>query len=549
MILFDSLHESQTKYITSKYFPRALIVFQSIIMAMMYFQARSTLIWVWNVISFIPATLICLTKTEKKVVLFSLVLLFSNQFAVYVFAHPTWGYSFHSDSINDFHIASVVSERSHFVLGQAGYTERSAYSYYPFLHLLAILLGKISALPLTVIALYFVPFLNALLVPILLYFLNQNIFGLKKIKRNIATLFFSLSWYYSFFHSQFVREVLAFPFALSCLFILTKIMQSYRRPYILVFLLASIAVTLSHHITSYVTLILIFLIVLGKGRSGKSSTISMFLLFVAVLFIYTAFVSLNFMIVQGLYAIRGLQKILNPEPVSILKPFIEWQRYLVFSYYILLGVLALVGSFKLLLNRKNRVAVLFICFFEFLFALCVLLRFSTSAHPWSWTYYMSLRGTIWAFIGISVCSVYGMDFLLFRQRRYIYSLIVVSLICFLALGKFAHNSPLISDASTAPPVTYSRYISALWLKEVTIHGAPILVAPYNEDPQAFESSRDIAPYAYLREYYLGDSTQYVHFNGYIAFVGDFFEQFRGNPYTQKIYSNGETDIGYKERQK
>jgi TRAP-type uncharacterized transport system fused permease subunit len=254
------------------------------------------------------------------------------------------------------------------------------------------------------------------------------------------------------------------------------------------------------------------------------------------------------MVVQGLYAIWGLQRIFGSTSVSVMKPFADWQRYIVYAYYTAIGVLAVVGGAKLLRNgrkRRNWEVVLLVIFFGLFFILCVLLRFSTSAHPWSWTYYMSLRGTIWSFIGIAVCSSLGIGFLLSKRRNYIYSFIVVLLISFLAAGKFAQNSPLISDPAITPPVTYSRYMSALWLKEVTIHGSAILVAPYSEDLQAFESSRDIAPYAYLREYYLQESAQYKNFNGYIAFLGEFFEQFRNNPNTQKIYTNGETDVGYK----
>ena len=539
---------SYNRATSSKLQFRALIAFQLIILVLIYFQARTSEMWLWAIISFVPTTLVCLIRKKEKEVLLSLSLLFFSQFAMFIFAQPTWGYGFNSDSINDLQIASILSEEPHFDLGRVGYTERNGYSYYPLLHLFSVSLSKISGIPLNSIALYVVPFLNALLVPVLLYYLNYELFGLQGNERNIATLLFSTGWYYSFFYSQFVREVFAFPFALLCLLLVAKIAKNPRYQYAIIFTIISVAVTLSHHITSYLLLVIFALIVLGINVSGKNNMLSRLLLLMTIIVsAYAFFVAFDFMIMQGYYAFAGLQRISGAGSFSILKPFEEWQRYLVYTYYLIIAAFALAGGIKLLkraIKRENWVIILLIMFFGSFFMLCVLLRLSTPADAWSWTYYMSLRGTIWSFIGIAVSGAVGMVFLFSKHRTPIYALVIVLLVCLLAAGKFAQNSPIISDPTTALPVTYSRFTAALWLKEQTVHGSALLVAP-TEDVQSFGASRDLAPYAYLGEYFLDESTRYEQFNGYIAFVGSYFEQFRNDTSIQKIYTNGETDVGYK----
>jgi hypothetical protein len=182
------------------------------------------------------------------------------------------------------------------------------------------------------------------------------------------------------------------------------------------------------------------------------------------------------------------------------------------------------------------------------FIVSTLLRLSTSADPWSWTYYMSLRGTIWAFIGISVVAAIGVTYILklsnINKMKFFALLIIISVS---ALGKFSQYPILITEP-TDTPVTYSRYIAALWLKEETVHGTNILVAP-ESNIDAFDASRCMAPYAYLKEYFLDETKgrTYEKFDGYVPFVGGFFDQYRYLPSVQIIYTDGDTEIGYKDR--
>lgn len=528
-----------------------LFLFQFIILISMYFNAGTLFMWLWSILSFFPALIICFFVREKKYVLSSLALLFVSQQAVFIFANAPWGFTYGSDPINDFHTASVLSERAHFQLGQLSYASRLAYGYYPMLHLFSVILGDISNVPLIQVAMYAIPILNAVLTAFFLYYLNNDLFGLEGIQRNIATLFFGMSFYYTAFDSQFVRETFAFPLVLLSLLVFIRIAKSQNRAYVPIALILIFAVVLSHQISSYILLIIFAIIAMGFGLFQKNNRLYrlLFLVIIALGF-YTSFVVLSFSATEWQYAIEGIQAIFNREgSYAILRSASTWRIFLSYAYYAILGIFIIVGGVQLLRNKKkDRLVISTLALFAIAFVLSVLLRFSTSADPWSWTYYMALRGTIWAFLGISVIAAIGVAYILRLNSNVSLKgfLVLLLIVCVLATGKFAQYPTLVTDSSSNL-VTYQRYTATLWLKAEATHGSNILVAPYTVDMDAFDASRCMAPYAYLKEYFLDETNghSYDKFSGYIPFVGRFFDQYKDLPNVQIIYDNGDTQVGYK----
>jgi hypothetical protein len=515
-------------------------------------QARTPSEWIWSIASFIPAVVICLLFSEKKYVLPSLVILFVSQQAVFIFANPSWGFAFGSDQINDLHTAQLLSERAHFELGHLGYASRLSYSYYPMLHLFSVGLHYVSGLPLINVAEYFIPILNALLVTVALYYLNHDLFGLEGRTRNIATLLFQMSFVYTSFGSQFVRESFAFPFVLLSLWVATKIANNndsrQGRIYTVLSIITFSVVVLSHQFSSFLLLVILAIMALSFRIFQRNNRLILPLLLMAtVLGAYTAFVTPGFTADQFVFAFQGLQAIFNKgAPTSVMRPYDPWMLDLSLTQYAIISVLALIGGLKLLgQKRKNLVTITLLSFFVAAFLVCVALRLSTPADPWSYTYYMALRGTTWAFLGISIIAAIGMAYV-FRLhnggKKTFIALILV--ICILAAGKFSQYDPLVSNSS-ATPLTYPRYVASQWLKADTVHGSSMLVAPSIGNPDAFEGARSIAPYAYLKEYFLDEAKGriYSKFSGYIPFIDDFYEQYRNLPTVDTIYSNGNTDIG------
>jgi hypothetical protein len=273
-----------------------------------------------------------------------------------------------------------------------------------------------------------------------------------------------------------------------------------------------------------------------------------------MLFAYVSFIATRVFFQQITYFYNAFLATLSPKSISIMKPYPVWRTYLALGYYIFIAILTFIGGQKLLKKwreKEKQEVVIFTLFFALLFLLCILLRLSTSAHVWSWVYYMSLRGITWAFIGLSVLLALGVESILklnehISQKSFLALLLII---CILAAGKFSQYPLKMDNPAIVPSVTFQRYVAALWLRGETIHGSNFLVAPYTLDIEAFEASRCMAPYAYLREYFLYGTqyykVQYDKFTGYIPFVGGFFEQYRNMSKVQVIYANGDVEIGYK----
>lgn len=529
-----------------------LVLFQVMFFVGIAFQVSAQSIWACAILSFVPPVFVCLFYTKDKYVIISLILLFVSQQAIFVFVNPSWGFSFGSDTINDFHIASVMSTTPHFELGHLGYVGRTSYSYFPMVHLFSVLFSDVSAIPLGTVALYSVPFLNAFLVTIALFYLNSGLFGLQGRERNIATLLFEVSFYYTAFQSQFIRETFAFPFVLLAILLLYRTTKSNNRSYSLMILLLAIVITLSHQVTSYLFVAILALMALAFTFFNRNNRTNALALFGAVaLAAYTFFVALSFSSTQWTMTLHGLQALfVRKGSTTIMASSSRVSFYLSMIYYAILVMLIFVGGVKLLKEkRKNRAVLAILAFFTIMFILSVLLRLSTSADPWSWTYYMGLRGTIWAFIGVSVLATVGLAWILKIARGGKTTMIVlVILISLLAAGKLSQFGPNFANPA-GQPVTYTRYVAASWLKGVTVHGSNMLVAPFQVDMAGFEAARDMAPYAYLTEYFVDEvhGPYFSQFDGYVAFVGSYYDQYANSTKIQIVYNNGLVEVGSKGR--
>jgi len=528
-----------------------LLSLQLVIIIGTFLQARTPFLWIWSIASFVPAVIICIFYRDKKYVLASLVILFISQQAAFIFINSSWGFAYGSDQINDFQTAELISENGRFQLGQLGYSSRLSYSYYPMLHIFSAVFQNVSGLPLTSIAVYLVPVLNAVFVAIVLYYLNRDLFGLEGKTLNIATLLFQISFYYTSFDSQFVRESFAFPLVLFSLWIATRMASTqflkHGSRYAALAAISFMVVVLSHQVSSYLMLTIIAIMALGLVVFRRNNRLILPLLLMGtVLGAYTLFVTADFTVTEGKLAFGGLLAIFQREGSPAIQRLGDpLTRDLGYTQYAIIAVLLLIGGL-LLLRRKKKdwMVISLLSFFVLAFALCLVLRLSTPADPWSFTYYMSLRGTIWAFLGISVVAALGIAFVVRLNEVSRKSFVVLTIIvCILAVGKFAQYGPIVTGSSDLP-LTYDRYVSAQWLKLYSIHGSPILVSPSNET-DAFEGSRSIAPYAYLKEYFLDEEHGriYTKFQGYIPFIDAYFEQYKNLTGVNTLYCNGNTSIG------
>ncbi len=515
-----------------------------------FLSARTPLMWFWGILSFIPPFAICLSTTEKKYVLSSLLLFFVSQQAIWVFANQPWGFAFGSDAVNDLQTASILMDTNHFDLGLLGYTQRASYSYYPLVHLFGVVFSKATGISLSFIAVYIVPFISTALVSFALYGLNGTFFQLSGYARGFATLLFQTCFYYTAFQWQFIREIYAFPLTLFALWFSSRVANNFDKKDILLAALLIFAVILSHQMSSYLLFILLAVMTISFSVFRKNHRLWVLMIFTTlVLGLYTTFVTYSFSMTELGYTSNAIQAIFQrQEPVTVLRQASSSNVYLTYTYYIVLAALAFVGLVSLFRTKPRRwEKISIIVSLAAAFVFCVILRLSISANPWDWTYYMALRGTIWGFIGLSVAASLGI-FALFKSKRARKAVVAGSLIliCILAAGKFSQYSSLITSTDHTP-VTLDRYIASEWLKTASTHGSNMLVASYKVDNDGFEASRSMAPYAFLREYFLDDYHNFslTQYYGYIPFVGSSYEKYSVDPQVGLIYSNGDTEIGYK----
>lgn len=529
-----------------------LALFQLIVLVFIYQNARTPTLWGLSILSFLLAAIVCIFEPRNGRTLFSLVVLFITQQSIFISANPSWGFSFGSDQINDFHVASLMSERTHFELGKLTYATRYSYSDYPMLHLLSAILSTVSNVPLTLVAMYFVPILSASLAAFCLFYLNHDLFGLQGRERNLATMLFEMSFYYTSFGSQFVRETLAFPFVLMSLLAIARLTKRQSQGYNVVALVLVGATVLTHHISSYLLLAILIVMALSLYAFRHSKRLFLFVFLAAIeITAYISFVAPSLFASQVQNTLSGLQTIFNRGgSASVMRAYSASISYLSYAHYALLIMLVMLGGLKLLRGKnKDWYVLALLALFTCGFFLCVLLRLSTSADAWSWTYYMSLRGTTWAFLGISVVAAVGLcSVSRLGNGAWRNILVFLLIICVLAAGKFSQDYRIVTDPSMAS-ITYPRYVAAEWLKGETVHGSGILVPPYTQDYDAFEVSRSMAPYAYLSEYFLNEKEGYTYdkFIGYIPFVGTFFDQYTNSTHAQIVYDNGEVKIGSKQQ--
>jgi len=302
-------------------------------------------------------------------------------------------------------------------------------------------------------------------------------------------------------------------------------------------------------------LVVLAIVAMGYYRfyQQKKTIYPLLLMYSIMLFFFNSFVTFDFAIRQATNAITALQTLFQKDILvgqpTLMQPHGYGLRELALTYYATIGVVSLIGGLRFLREkRENRKSMPLVFFFFFAFVVSIIIRASISADPWSWTYYMSLRGTIWAFMGISILLIIGFRYVL-KTNSHIHwkgGFVLLLIICVLAAGKFSQNPLWISDSSRPLNVTYSRYRASLWLRAEAQHGSNLLVAPYSSDVIAFAASREMSPYAYLTEFFL-DEKPYSKFSGYIPIIGGYFDRYEDSPDVNIIYGNGEARIGFKAR--
>lgn len=534
-----------------------LIFLQLVVLACVFEFVRSPLLWPAVMLSFFLPLLVVVLSGSCGLSLLSIVICFVTQHAPFMAVQEKFGFVMASDAINDLHVAHVLSEQGHFVLGSVGYGERSCtYSYNILLHVLAVMMSRMTGLDLSLVAVYCIPVLEAVLTALLVYLLFDDVSVRLRDKAwlGLGCLIYATNWFYAYKHAQFVREVWAFPLALAILHITWRRLlerNSYRIEKAVVVILLLVAVVLGHHFTSYMLLLLILTMTVASAPALRlqRGLLNVLLLLGCLTFAYATYVTLGVFeqqIAATVESIAGLLKCtvtVESTSIPVLPEYRLWRKVLGISYYVICYALALYGWVRMMRSGLPVWIGGFMALFLMMLPLGAMLRLTAQQE---WAYSLSVRSIIWSFLGISVLAAQGLFFLLERVKGFRKTFFVACCFLLLSAGLQAQVEPIFDSDAFEVPITEARYAAAGWLRNVSVPGKSMLVTERKDSPEGFEITRDMAPYAYKREYHLG-WLSYRDFAGYIPVVRlrdgrVLFDDMEG---ASLIYTNGEASWGLK----
>jgi len=511
---------------------------------------RSEYIWYLSIASFIQCIIMIFISDDKKYTLLSIITLFLSQHSIFIFARSNIFYSQGSDTANDYATTLFIQFNKFFELGSATYSSRTSYSFYPFLHLFTVIYNYFSLIPLSVISFFLIPALNAIFVPTLLYQINKNLFKIDDRMNYLAIVIFGLNWYYTQFQSNYVRESFAIIFGFTVLWLTSEILNRKNGTIALWITNLSIfsALILSHHITSFIIIALLFLIFITSKTARDNKGFKTFMsIITASLVLYSIAVPRDFLLKVVNQILGSLNIDLSDISGQAITKQIAWKQYFILAYYGSIGLIAFIAYLRMLIN-KNRENETFLLYtlFGAVFGIAVILRLTTSPNVWGWAYFMSLRATTWAFVGLGVLAALGLDYLLKYSKKVKISsiIIIILLVSLLSVGKLSQFSNYFDDKSVAFPMNDSRFQASKWLKDNAIAGHSLLIPTIDAGVDAYEGAREMAPIAFLKEHFL-TSQNITGSRQYIPFINSSFNIYKNDTLIQQIYSNGRTEIGYR----
>lgn len=226
-------------------------------------------------IAFFWATLIILTMAlfyhivkfdgtivSEVILLFEVVIIAAGFLLMYAMPHvglfshdPHWDYS----------VVKAISEYSWPLPSTAPIVGRTRnLSEWPLLHILTIIISEIINMNSKDVAKYLPVFITSL-TTIFFYLIIKTLYK-DVVAALLGTLAFCSLYWHGFFHSLFIRETIAFMFFMLVIYIMSKRKEFSTK---LIFIIATIAIAFSHHLTSFILILFLFVLVIAKYLISK----------------------------------------------------------------------------------------------------------------------------------------------------------------------------------------------------------------------------------------------------------------------------------------
>ncbi|NPV91326.1 MAG: hypothetical protein HPY50_11210 [Firmicutes bacterium] len=197
------------------------------------------------------------TRISELIVLFEIVIISMGLLLMYAMPHAGL---FSHDPHWDYSVVKAISEYGWPLPSAAPIIERTRnLAEWPLLHILTIMFSKIIRMDSQVIAKY-LPVIITSLTTIFFYLVIKNLYK-NVVAALLGTLAFCSLFWHVFFHSLFIRETIAFMFFIMIIYILSKRQDLSIK---ITFILTTIAVTFSHHLTCFILMFFAFVLIIAK---------------------------------------------------------------------------------------------------------------------------------------------------------------------------------------------------------------------------------------------------------------------------------------------
>lgn len=431
---------------------------------LLYLFSRSPILYLFVVLCFIPPLIICLARPRWRLVVFSLILLAISQYGPIVSAEPVYGEAWFSDSMIDYRIADIITQSTHFTVGQVGDNTRTyQYSSFPAIHVLAASSSKVIALdPFVLWRFILLPLLCVVLVFSLLTIFTR--LGATLQVAGISVIIFLTSYSSTFFHSQFVRESLAFPMMLLVFALFLKFGDVKKASYIALTFAAMLLVVMGHHFTSY--MMVAFLVLFALFSPKNSRYLRFVALAIGLVAFWGFFVSISAS--QGVLE-TGFKSVLDvftrafsSEQTSAIMPDKSlFNIFFAIAQYAMLLLLGLFGLRKLF-SLKMAATTVFVFTCTGLFFAAMLIRF----YNVSFVGGLGQRILSFSFVGLALLASFGLVLLyekIGNAKKLLRLSLFVIIIAVMAVGSLAQQSSWFTSTLEGQPRQLPFFNRAVYL--------------------------------------------------------------------------------------
>jgi hypothetical protein len=502
------------------------------------FSARTPLIWIWVVSSFIPPVFLAVARVRTTYIGLSLCLLFVTQHLAYYNSISGQPIPWISDSWGDNAVLQSILTTSHWVPGLGAVYRLMIYSLYPAAHIAAAELVDITSSSPYPAAESWIMIAQSVVLSLVLFSLYR--FLLKnELKAVFATSLFASDYWYAYFYSQFDREVYALPLVLAAYLTFLWYKRTNDRKTGLTTVLLGAVASFAHVIGG---LILIGLILVSNPFKNRRYRV-LFLTLLVIDAVWITYVSAAYATstIYGLLAtvVQTFTASFTVQSLPLAGNPIEFKLF-TYSAYALVIFFTLVGMLKLTsLNPLSR-RLAFVGLG--LFVIAAGLRILAS----SWAVGLFYRFLPYSYFGIGIGFAIGISsiYVSLSSSSRIAKVLVFIVILFLAAGSLSQQSFVVYPIVTGVPNPPTVYFAALWVKQFAVAGSSLAFTG-NEvavEVQGLDRSDAISLYAGVPSIALGDLpvTQQAAFHGILLQTG----QYNFSRATDIVYCNPSLQFGY-----